>query len=141
MNTITKQHPVLTFEGAKLALTAVEREAHRNGWALCTAVVDEHGELLAFSRMDNVTLASIDASITKARTAARCKMTTTEFEQYANPSAAPALAQLGLGALVGGVPILLNGVVLGGIGASGGTGEQDVAASTAGVAALRLATS
>jgi glc operon protein GlcG len=140
MRSLTTQFQSMTAEGAKEALVAVEREAQRNGWALCIAVTDERGELLAFQRMDGALLPSIDAAIVKARTAARLRMSSKDFEQYATPISAPVLSHQGLGPLEGGVPIVLDGMIVGAVGTSGAkTGPEDTIASLAGVTAFHRA--
>jgi glc operon protein GlcG len=137
MKAFTAHFQSLTAEGAKKALEAVETEAHRNGWALCIAVTDDRGELLAFHRMDGALLPSIEASIIKARTAARLRMSSKDFEQYATPITAAVLSHQGLGPLEGGVPVILNGLVVGAVGTSGArTGPEDTMASLAGVSAI-----
>lgn len=127
---------VLSSEGAKVALAAAEAEARKNGWALSIAVVDAHGELLAFTRMDGASLLSIGISQGKARTSARTKRATKEYADRITSGNNATLA-LDVMPLEGGVPIVVNGVVVGAIGASGAASPQDAQASMAGAAAVK----
>lgn len=128
---------VLTIAAVKQIMNAAEAEAVRNGWNVSIAIVDEHGELMAFRRMDGTSFASIDISQGKARTAARLRRPT---KMLADGLAAGNLAFLtaeGMVALQGGLPITIDGVVVGGIGVSGVTSAQDEQVAAAGVAAAR----
>ena len=131
-----KKALTLTAVGAKQVLAAAEQEAERNGWPLCIAVTDERGELMAFLRMEGALFPSADAAIVKARTAARVKIPSKEFAAYATAGNAPIQALWGLGPLEGGVPIIIDGVVVGGVGTSGAAAEEDVMASVAGAKAV-----
>lgn len=126
---------VLTSEAVKNAMAAAEAEALANGWRLSIAIVDEHGELLAFLRMDGASLPSIDIAQAKARTSARGRQPS---KAYADRIANGNLATLALDymPLQGAVPIVVDGVVVGAIGASGAASAQDEQVSMAGAAAI-----
>jgi glc operon protein GlcG len=126
----------LTSAAVKAAMAAAEAEAVRNGWAVSIAVVDTHGELLGFHRMDGASLPSIEISQAKARTSARGRQPS---KVYADRLAAGNTATLALDymPLQGGVPITVDGVVVGAIGASGVTSAQDEQVAMAGAAAVR----
>ena len=118
---------------------AAEAEAARRGLGVSIAICDEGGHLLWFQRMDRVALLTVSIVVAKARTAALGRQPTKVFQQMIDstmPSllAAPAME----GALEGGVPILAAGEVVGGIAASGGSGEDDAAIAQAGAAALMV---
>lgn len=137
VNAFVSLVPSLTAAGAETALAATRAEAECHGWALCIAVTDGHGELLAFQRMDGAMYPSTDAAIAKARTAARLRLPSKDLAQYAAAGNAPALALIGLAPLEGGVPIIIDGVVVGAVGTSGAAADEDVRASLAGVAAVQ----
>ena len=124
-------------EGAERALAAAVAEARRQGWAVSIAVVDPAGELVAFLRMDGAPQASVDVARAKARTAARFRRPTRAFDSTLT---AGRLAILGLGDVTpveGGVPIVINGEVIGAVGVSGVTSAQDAQVARAAAAAVR----
>jgi glc operon protein GlcG len=128
-------HLKLTQEGARRILDAAIAKAQAMGVPQCIAIVDDGGHLLAFTRMDGAKVLSIDSSLRKAMTAASSRAPTGNM-------AAGLDLKLGLatqGKLVnlkGGVPIVVDGHVVGGIGVGSGTGEQDLECAEAGLAAL-----
>jgi len=136
-----RQAPKLTAEGARAIVAAAEARAREIGVPQCIAVVDEGGHLLAFLRMDGGKISSVRVAITKAVSAATRRSPTGPV-----PSDDPSvLLSLGLplateGTITpirGGLPILVEGQVVGGIGVSSGTEEQDVDCAQAGVNALK----
>jgi uncharacterized protein GlcG (DUF336 family) len=120
------------LETAKRLVAAVEAEAARRHWKLQIALVDTHGELVHFSRMDGAQLGSVTVAQGKARTAARYRRDTRLFYN-AFESGHPFLATLDptLVASPGGLPLIDGGKLIGAIGCSGGTGDQDAAACKA----------
>jgi uncharacterized protein GlcG (DUF336 family) len=131
----TRAHLTLTHEGAASVLAGAIRKAEEIGVPQCIAVTDEGGHLLAFARMDGAKVLSIDSSTAKARTAASSRVPTGRLADDFARSLAFA-TQGKLTNLQGGLPIVVNGHVIGGIGVGSGTGEQDVQVAAAGVAAL-----
>ncbi len=131
----------LTLEGARAILAAAEKRAADMGVPQCIAVVDEGGYLLAFARMDGGKLSSVQVAITKALSAA---IRRTETGPIADGSETSLILSLGLpmateGRITpirGGIPIVVEGQVVGGIGVSSGTEEQDVEVARAGLAAV-----
>lgn len=121
------------LETAKKLVAAVEAEAAKHRWKMNIAVVDTHGDLVHFSRMDGAQLASIGISQGKARTAARFRRETRTFYN-AFETGHPYVATLDptLTASPGGWPLIESGKLIGAIGCSGGTGDQDAAACKAG---------
>jgi len=123
---------------AKRAAAAAIAEAQRNGWTMAVSVVDMAGDLVYFEKMDETQTGSVTVSQAKARSAARFKRPTKAF-QDALTATTDGLRILGLEGAVpveGGVPIVVDGKIVGAIGVSGGTSAQDGQCANAGVDAL-----
>lgn len=131
----TADAKVLTLSGARTMLEAAEAEARRNNWNVAIAIVDAHGELILFQKMDNVQMASVDISQAKARTAARMRRPTKALDDAVTGGRLAMLAVEGVLPLEGGVPVIHNGVVIGAVGVSGVTSAQDAQIAAAGVRA------
>jgi glc operon protein GlcG len=127
---------VLSQEGARRALAAAETEARRNGWRVSIAVVDATGELMAFTRMDDAAVTSVAISQGKARTAARFRRPTRALDSSLTAGRTALLAFEGIMPVEGGVPIVVGGRVVGGVGVSGVTSQQDAVAAQAGAGAV-----
>jgi glc operon protein GlcG len=114
------------LDRAKQVLGAAEAEAKKRNWKMNIAVVDTNGELVHFSRMEGAQIASVPISIGKARTAARFRRESRAFYN-AYETGHPYVSTLdpGLVASPGGFPLVENGKLVGAIGCSGGTGDQD----------------
>jgi len=125
----------LTLAAAKEMAAAAEGEATANGWKLAIVILDDGGHLLYFQRMDGVQLASIQVAQAKARTAVLYRRATKEFADRMAAGNTP-LAMPEVMPLEGGLPIVVNGEVIGSIAASGATGAQDAQASQKGIDAL-----
>jgi len=124
--------PVTTATAKKIA-AGVIAECQKNGWNVAVAVVDNHGFLVYFERMDNTQTASMDIAVGKARAAATYRRTTRVFMEVINKGG-PATGTLpGVFASPGGIPIMADGKVIGGVGVSGATGDQDEQCSKAGL--------
>ena len=142
---ISRNHPKLHLAGAQRIVEGGLAKAREMKLAVNVAVVDDGGHLLAFARMDGARPASVYTSLTKATAAATLRQAT-------GPSPAGAVqtdtllslslqnaASAGGGrmtSLKGGVPIVVDGQVVGAVGVGGGTGEQDSEVARAGIAAL-----
>ena len=126
----------LTLARAQTALRAADTEARRQGWGVVIAVVDLAGELVAFQRADDVQHASIDLAIGKARTAARFRRPTRTLAESVAQGRVGFIAIPGVVPLEGGVPIVLDGKVVGAVGVSGMTGQQDAQVADAGARAV-----
>jgi glc operon protein GlcG len=125
----------LTLDGAKKIAAAAEAEAMKNKWNVVIAVVDDGGHLMFLQRIDGTQTGSIDVAIGKARTAMAFKRPTKVFDELAKTR--PAIATLPHGVLLeGGVPITVDGQVIGAVGVSGVTSQQDAQVAEAGIAAL-----
>jgi glc operon protein GlcG len=123
----------VSLETAKKLIAAAEAEAAKHRWKMNIAVVDPNGDLVHFSRMEGAQLASIAISQGKARTSARYRRETRVFYN-AFETGHPYLATLdpALVASPGGLPLVEGGKLIGAIGCSGGTGDQDAATCKAG---------
>ena len=121
------------LERAREVLAAAEAEAKKRNWKMNIAVVDTHGELVHFARMDGAQLASVPISIGKARTAARFRRESRAFYN-AYETGHPYVSTLDptLVASPGGFPLVEGGKLIGAIDCSGGTGDQDAATCKAG---------
>jgi glc operon protein GlcG len=125
--------PVNAAQAKKIA-AGVLAECQKNSWNVAVAVVDTHGFLVYFERMDNTQTASMDIAVGKARSAATYRRPTRAFMDVINKGS-PATATLGgIYASPGGLPIMVDGKVTGGVGVSGVTGDQDEQCAKAGVA-------
>jgi glc operon protein GlcG len=121
------------LEAAQKLVAAAEAESVKHRWKLAIAVVDTHGELVHFSRMDGTMVGSVTIAQGKARTAARFRRESRVFYN-AFESGHPYVATLDptIVASPGGFPLVEGGKLIGAIGCSGGTPEQDAAACKAG---------
>jgi len=128
---------VLTLDqaGAQTVLHAANESAQQRNAPSAIAVVDPTGDLLAFQRMDGVRPASADLAIEKARTAARLQRPTAEIEDNINRGRT-AFVTAGIAALRGGVPIRVNGEVVGAVGVAGLSKETDAEIANTAAAAL-----
>jgi uncharacterized protein GlcG (DUF336 family) len=133
----TKQ--VLTLEAAKKIAAAAEAEALKRGATVVIAIVDDGGHLILLERLDDTQVASVEVGIGKARTAAIFRRPSKVFEDQIRNGRAAALALPGATPLQGGVPITVNGRVLGAIGVSGNTPQEDEDIALAGAAATEAA--
>jgi glc operon protein GlcG len=125
--------PDVNTATAKKIAANVIAECQKNGWNVAVAVVDNHGFLVYFERMDNTQTASMDIAVGKARAAATYRRPTRAFMDVINKGG-PATATLpGVFASPGGLPIMVDGKVTGGVGVSGVTGDQDEQCSKAGL--------
>jgi glc operon protein GlcG len=124
-------------EATKKALAAAEAEAKKNNWAVAIAVVDTGGKLVGFTRLDNVQNASVDIAIGKAVTANNFKRPTKALQDGIAQGGVNLriLGQPGVTPLEGGVPIVVDGKIIGAIGVSGVLSNQDAECAMAGAAA------
>lgn len=132
----TRQARTLNAEGAQNALTAALAEAKKNNWTVSIAVFDPAGDLLAFARMDGAGVSTIENALGKGRTSARFRSPSQRFDSLA--SIRPGLLTFeNVTAVEGGVPITIEGTVVGAIGVSGATSAQDAQMARAGAAAVK----
>lgn len=144
MPLVTRNHPQLRLEGARAVLAAAERRAVEINCPMNIAVVDDGGHLLAFARMDNAKPSSIEIAQVKAVAAALRRSATGPTQTGGNPN--PILS-LGLATgspaqqtpIRGGVPLVVDGQIVGAVGVSAGSEDQDYDVAAAGATALEKA--
>lgn len=127
---------VLTLENAKRIAAAAEAEALRNGWKVVIAVVDDGGHLLYLQRSHDTQFGSVETAILKAHAAAAFQRPTKASEDAVQSGRLIHLALPGVIPAEGGVPLQIDGVVVGGLGISGVRSFQDGQIAAAGAAAL-----
>ena len=126
----------LTLEVARRIAAAAESEARRNNWAVSIAVLDDAGHLMVFHRMDGAKLVATDIAIRKARTAVYFQGPTKSLEEEVSGGRTALLPIDGFMPLEGGIPLMVDGVLVGAVGVSGVTGSQDAQCAQAGANAL-----
>ena len=129
----------ISVENAKKAAAPALAEARKNNWNMAVAIVDPSGNLVYYEKMDNTQLGSADICIAKARSAARFKRPTKAFQDAlaAGGAALRILRLEGAVPVEGGIPIVIEGKIVGAIGVSGDTSEHDGQCGQAGVDALK----
>ena len=130
--------PPMTLAQAKKAMAGAEAEAVKNGWNVVIAILDSGGNLVMLERLDNTQFGSIDVAKAKAHTAVAFKRPTKVFQDLiAQGGANLRLLNLqGASVLEGGVPVIVGGAIVGAIGVSGGTSQQDAQIAQAGADAI-----
>jgi glc operon protein GlcG len=128
--------PVDLEQAKKLAAGAMA-EAQRNSWRVAIAIVDTHGFLKYYEMMDDTQTASATVAVDKARTAAMFRRPTKMFEEGIAAGRTALLGMHGATPIEGGLPIVVNGKVIGGIGVSGLTSAQDAQVAQAGLNTLK----
>lgn len=130
---------ILTLEMAKQAAAASEAEANRRGSTVVIVVVDDGGHPLLLHRLNDTQVASVEVGIGKARTAAIFRRPSRDFEEQIKNGRAATLVLPGATPLQGGIPIRLDGKVIGAIGVSGNTPQEDEDIAKVGAAAVEAA--
>jgi len=126
----------ITVEVAKKVAAGTVAECAKNNWRVAVAVVDTHGTLVYFERIDDTQYASMDIAIKKANAAARFRRSTRAFAD-AIAKGGPAVMTLpGMIASPGGLPIVSDGKIIGAVGVSGVTGDQDEQCAKAGISSM-----
>ncbi len=126
----------ITLEAAKKMMAAGEAEARKNGWNVAITIVDASGGLIMFQKLDETQPGSIAVSQGKARTAALFKRPTKALEEMIAGGKTAFLAVDGVVPLQGGLPVVVDGKVIGAIGVSGVTSAQDEQVAMAALAVL-----
>jgi uncharacterized protein GlcG (DUF336 family) len=121
---------------AKKMAAASEAEAAKNNWTMVFVIVDDGGNLVYLGRMDGTQIGSIEVAQGKARTALNFKRPTKALQDTIDMGQPHVITLDHITAVQGGLPILLDGKVIGAIGASGGTSAQDEQCAQAGLNAL-----
>jgi glc operon protein GlcG len=123
----------VTLETAKKLAAPAIAEAEKNHWNVAVAIVDTSGNLVYYEKMDNTQLGSATIAVDKARTAALFKRPTKAFEDAAaTPGGARVVGMHNVIAVEGGLPLVLDGKIVGAIGVSGATSAQDAQCANAG---------
>jgi glc operon protein GlcG len=125
------------LEDAKKVVAPVIAEARKNNWTLAVAVVDTGGHLVYFEKMDGTQTGSVDVAISKARSATLFKRATKVFEDGLKGGGTPILRVDGAVPVAGGIPLIIDGKVVGAVGASGATSAQDDQCAQAGASAVK----
>ena len=128
--------PVLALEDAKRIAVAAEAEAQLNGWRVVIAVVDDGGHLLYLQRSHDTPFGSIETAICKARAAVAFQRPTKASEDAVLSGRLIHLSLPGVIPAEGGVPLAIDGAIVGGLGISGVRSFQDGQIAAAGLAAL-----
>ena len=128
----------LSLEEAKVLIDGATRKSAEMGIPMCIAVCDESGHLIAFDRMDGGKISSISISVDKAFTAAVARRGTHVYNQLCQPGQPTFGIHITNGGhfsiIGGGLPVTVGGAIVGGVGISSGTAEQDVEVAEAALA-------
>jgi len=129
----------ISLENAKKAAAAAIAEARKNNWTMALAIVDPNGTLIYYEKIDNTQIGSSQVAISKARSSALFKRPTKWFQDQVSKGGDGAryLGLEGAVPLEGGVPIVIEGKIVGAIGMSGGTSAQDAQCAQVGADALK----
>ena len=140
MSITLPEKKVLTLEAARIALAASEAEAVRNNWKVVIAVVDDGGHTVLLTRLDGAQWSSIETAVEKARAAVAWKRPSRLLEESVNNGRTAFLSiTQGMAVLQGGVPIEVEGAIVGAVGVSGVRAADDEVIALAGINALKAA--
>jgi glc operon protein GlcG len=126
------------LEQAKKIAAGAAAESKKNGWRMAIAIVDNHGFLVYYERMDDTQTASVGVAIDKAKASAMYRRPTKAFEDGIAKGRVALLGLAGATPIEGGLPIMVAGRVIGAIGVSGMNSDQDAMAAAAGLKAAGL---
>ncbi len=130
----------LTLEAARVVMAACEAEALRGNWRVVIAVVDDGGHTVLLERLDGAQISSVETAVEKARAAVAWKRPTRLLEEAVNNGRTAFLSiTQGMAVLQGGVPIEVDGTIVGAVGVSGVKASDDELVALAGINALRAA--
>jgi len=130
-----RNRPALTLADVKRILAAAEAEGIRNKWNVAIAVLDDGGHLLGFHRMDGATPANAEIAVRKGRSAAVSRRSTRNWEERI-AGGRMAILKMPVLPVTGGLPIVVEGECVGGIGVSGVQSHEDEQIAQAGIDAL-----
>ena len=133
---LTLDKKVLSLSAARKIVAASEAEAKARGLGVVIVVVDDAGNIIQLSRMDTAQVASVNVGIGKARTAAIYRRPSRVFEEQIKNGRIAALALAHATPLQGGVPVLIDGKVVGAVGVSGDSPQADEEIAIAGAKAV-----
>jgi glc operon protein GlcG len=129
--------PMLTLEDCRKVAAAAEAEAKRNNWNVAVAILDDGGHLLHLARMDGASPANSRIAIEKGRTAAESRRSTAMWEERIKNGRNAMLGMPGITPVQGGLPIVVDGVCIGGVGVSGVQSHEDEQIAKAGIDVLK----
>jgi uncharacterized protein GlcG (DUF336 family) len=128
----------ISLEQAKKVVAGAEAEAKKNNWPVVIVVLDSGGQLVMLQRLDNAQWGSVDIAREKARSAVALRRPTKALQDLiAQGGANLRLLTLGYSVLEGGIPIVMDGKIVGAVGVSGVTSQQDAQIAQAGIDALK----
>jgi glc operon protein GlcG len=127
----------ITIDQAKKIAAGALAESKKNNWRMAISIVDNHGFPVYFERMEDTQTASIQIALDKAKTAAMFRRPSKAFEDGIAKGRVALLGLTGATPIEGGLPIMVDGRVIGGIGVSGMNSDQDAQAAQAGLNALK----
>jgi glc operon protein GlcG len=128
----------ITLEQAKKAVAGAEAEAKKNNWPMVIVILDSGGHAVMLERMDNAQWGSVEVAKEKARSAVALRRPTKALQDLiAQGGANLRLLNIGFSVLEGGIPIIVDGKIIGAIGVSGGTSPQDAQVAQAGIDAMK----
>lgn len=138
MSTLPTYGAPITLAQATQVAAAAEAEAAAQGWRMAIAIVDSGGHLVLFHKMDQTQLGSVPIAQRKAETAVAFRKPTLAFEQTLSEGGANLrlLAADNILPIEGGLPLMADGLIIGGIGISGGASADDGRVAQAGAAAI-----
>ena len=130
-----KNRPMLTLDDCRKISAAAEAEAKKNNWNVCIAILDDGGHLLHLIRMDGATPANSRIAVEKGRTAAESRRSLGGWLGRINPR--PEMLRMpGITPIQGGLPIVVEGTCVGGVGVSGVQSHEDEQIAAAGIKAV-----
>jgi uncharacterized protein GlcG (DUF336 family) len=127
----------ITLDDAKKAMAAAESEARKNTWNVAIAILDAGGHLILFQKMDDTQIGSVNIAIGKAKTAVNFKRATKAMEDIVAGGRMAFLAVEGIIPIQGGLPVVMDGKVIGAVGVSGVQSSQDEQVAQAAVNVLQ----
>ncbi len=131
-----KSRPMLTLDDCRRISAAAEAEAKKNNWIVCIAIFDDGGHLLHLARMDGASPANARIAQGKGRTAAETRRSTAVWEERIKGGRNSMLGMPGITPVQGGLPIVVEGTCVGGVGVSGVQSHEDEQIAAAGIKAL-----
>jgi uncharacterized protein GlcG (DUF336 family) len=131
--------PAITLDQAKKVLAGAEAEAKKNNWNVVISIVDSGGQLVALHRLDGTQFGSVDVARDKAYSAVAFRRPTKAFQDAVGQGGENLriLKLTGASPLEGGIPIMADGKIIGAIGVSGVTSQQDAQIARAGIEAMK----
>jgi glc operon protein GlcG len=128
----------ISLEQAKKVMAGAEAEAKKNNWPVVISILDSGGQLVMLQRLDNAQWGSVEIAKEKARSAVALRRPTKALQDLiAQGGANLRLLNIGYSVLEGGIPIVVDGKIIGSVGVSGVTSQQDAQIAQAGIDALK----